>query len=364
MSAALEYAPENAPENAPVDAGMRDDLAKTIDRVVEAHCGKPARESAEKGEWPQQLWGALDEVGLPMAALAESAGGSGLAFGDAMFALRRTAYHAVPVPLAETMLASRLLAAAGIKVPEGAITVASMTGAAKLKLSGGKLSGTVTRVPWGGQCKHALVVAESEGKEVLALVKTEGAAGATELNLAGEPRTVLQFKSSTVIASAPFENASMRVLAEGALVRSVQMAGALERSLEYAITYANERVQFGRPIGKFQAVQHMLAVLAGHVAASSAAADAAIEASDPAADEFMVAVAKARVGEAAGKSAEIAHQVHGAMGYTREHNLHYVTRRLWSWRDEFGNETYWQTRLGRMVAAKGADALWPMLTGG
>ncbi len=346
------------------DAGMRDDLAKTIDRVFETHCAKPARESAEKGEWPAGLWGALDEVGLPMAALPESAGGLGLAFGDAMFALRRTAYHAAPVPLAETMLASRLLAAAGIRVPEGAITVASTIGGDKLRLSGGKLAGIVARVPWGAQCKHALVVAEADGKEVLTLVRTEGAAGATELNLAGEPRTVLQFKGSAVVASEKFEDASMRVLAEGALVRSVQMAGSLERALEYSINYANERVQFGRPIGKFQAIQHMLAVLAGQVAASGAAADAAVESSDPAADEFMVAVAKARIGEAAGKSAEIAHQVHGAMGYTREHNLHYVTRRLWSWRDEFGNETFWQTRLGRMVAAKGADALWPTLTGG
>jgi alkylation response protein AidB-like acyl-CoA dehydrogenase len=73
-------------------------------------------------------------------------------------------------------------------------------------------------------------------------------------------------------------------------------------------------------------------------------------------------VAKSRIGEAAGKGAEIAHQVHGAMGFTREHNLHYSTRRLWSWRDEFGNETYWQSRLGREIAARGADALWPMLT--
>ena len=146
-------------------------------------------------------------------------------------------------------------------------------------------------------------------------------------------------------------------------MRSVQIAGALERTLAYALSYANERVQFGRPIGKFQAVQHMLALLAGQAAAASAIADAAVEASAQAPGEFAVAAAKARAGEAAGKGAEIAHQVHGAMGFTREHSLHYVTRRLWAWRDEFGNETYWQKRLGRMVAAKGADALWPLLTG-
>ena len=153
-----------------------------------------------------------------------------------------------------------------------------------------------------------------------------------------------------------------RMQAEGALCRSVQMAGALERTLELSLLYANERIQFGRPIAKFQAIQHMLAQLAGQVAAASAAADAAVEASGRAADEFAVAVAKSRAGEAAGKGAEIAHQVHGAMGYTREHNLHYLTRRLWSWRDEFGNETLWQSHLGRMVAAQGADALWPRLS--
>jgi acyl-CoA dehydrogenase len=195
-------------------------------------------------------------------------------------------------------------------------------------------------------------------------VSTANATVSVEKNLAGEPRALLRFNAAPVVAIAALEGAASRLMAEGALFRSVQMAGALERALEYTLLYANERVQFGRPIGKFQAIQHLLAVLAGHTAAASAAADAAVEASQLAPDEFAVAVAKSRTGEAAGKGAEIAHQVHGAMGYTREHNLHYCTRRLWSWRDEFGNETWWQTRLGHMVAAKGADALWPLLTAG
>jgi len=339
---------------------VRDDLAKTIDRVFEEHCGKPVRESAEAGEWPARLWQALEEVGLPLAALPESAGGAGIAFDDAMFALRRTAYHAAPVPLAETMLAGRLLVAAGLEMPPGALTIAPGN---PLSVSGGKVSGAVPRMPWGNQCAHAVVAANREGAEMIVLVATAGAAGSVEKNLAGEPRVEMAFRGVAPVAMAPLANAAARLAAEGALYRSVQMAGALERALEYALLYANERIQFGRPIGKFQAIQHMLAVFAGHVAASSAATDAAVEASRGAPDEFAVAVAKARTGEAAGKGAEIAHQVHGAMGYTREHNLHYVTRRLWSWRDEFGNETHWQMRLGRMIAAKGADALWPMLTG-
>lgn len=345
------------------DNDIRDDLLKTVDRVFEEHCGRSVRESAEAGEWPAGLWGALEQVGLARAALPESAGGSGLTFDDAMLALRRCAYHAAPVPLAETMLAGRLLVAAGIEVPQGALTVAPVRPGDALKVSGGKVSGALHRVPWGNHCAQIVVASERDGKEMIALVSTVDAADGVEKNLAGEPRVRMRFNAVTPIAMASLANASSRLATEGALYRSVQMAGALERTLEYALLYANERVQFGRPIGKFQAIQHLLAVLAGHAAASSAAADAAVEASREVPDEFAIAVAKSRTGEAAGKGAEIGHQVHGAMGYTREHNLHYVTRRLWSWRDEFGNETYWQSRLGRMIASRGADALWPLLTG-
>ena len=345
---------------------MRNDLLNTVDRIFDEHCPKTVREAAEAGVWPAALWQALEEVGLTRAALPEEAGGAGIEFEDAMFALRRSAYHAAPVPLAETMLAGRLLAAAGIAVPEGSLTVAPVQTQDQFEFaknaSGSSVSGTAHRVPWGNVCAHALVAGEFEGQSMVGLVSTAGATQSVEKNLAGEPRALLRFERAPLLALAPLEGAAWRVQAEGALCRSVQMAGALERALAYAVQYANERVQFGRPIAKFQAIQHMLAILAGQVAAAGAAADAAVETSRLAPDDFAVSVAKARIGEAAGKSAEIVHQVHGAMGYTREHNLHYSTRRLWSWRDEFGNETFWQSRLGRLVAANGADALWPMLS--
>ena len=345
---------------------MTNDLIRTVDRIFEEICTKSAREDAEAGRWPAQLWQALDDVGLTRAALPESAGGPGLAFEDAMAALRRSAYHAAPVPLAETMLAGRLLTAADLKVPEGALTIAPVTHADRLTIgiapSGKTLSGSAHRVPWGNLCEHAVVVADYDGTATVALVRTAGAVTRTEKNLAGEPRSLLEFADTPIIAAAPLGDARTWLTTEGALYRSVQMAGALERLLDYSLQYANERIQFGRPIGKFQAVQHMLALLAGHAAASSAAADVAVEASVVMPNQFSVAIAKSRIGEAAGKGAEIAHQVHAAMGYTREHNLHFSTRRLWSWRDEFGNEMFWQTWLGHFVAAKGSNALWPRLT--
>ena len=103
---------------------MRNDLLHTVDRIFEEQCARPVREAAEAGDWPAALWQALEQVGLTRAPLAEDAGGSGLEFGDAMLALRRSAYHAAPVPLAETMLAGRMLAAAGLAVPSGALSVA------------------------------------------------------------------------------------------------------------------------------------------------------------------------------------------------------------------------------------------------
>jgi acyl-CoA dehydrogenase len=342
---------------------MTNDLLRTVDRLFESACTRETREGAEAGTWPAAMWQGLEDTGLARAALPESAGGPGVTFEDAMAALKRSAYHAAPVPLAETMLAGRLLCAAGIDVPQGALTVASETGSGELTVdAAGRLSGTAQRVPWGEQCRSVAIVADFDGVESVCLVSTEGASRKTEKNLGGDPRVMLVFEGTPVLATAALPGARNRLLAEGALYRGVQMAGALERILAYSLQYAGERVQFGRPIGKFQAVQHMLALLAGHAAASSAAADAAVEASADHPNEFAAAVAKARIGEAAGKGAEIAHQIHAAMGYTREHNLHFSTRRLWAWRDEFGNETFWQMRLGRMVVKQGADALWPMLT--
>src|SRR5207302_8704401 len=155
----------------------------------------------------------------------------------------------------------------------------------------------------------------------------------------------------------------------GAVARAQQMAGALEHILDQSVQWSLDRVQFGRQIAKFQAVQHNLAALAGEVAAAGAAADSAAEAiaSHGLGSEFVtaeIAIAKLRVGEAAGTGAAIAHQVHGAMGFTYEHSLHHATRRLWSWREEFGNEAVWAARLGRMVVERGADELWPFITAG
>jgi acyl-CoA dehydrogenase len=122
-----------------------------------------------------------------------------------------------------------------------------------------------------------------------------------------------------------------------------------------------ERQQFGRPIAQFQAIQQQLAVLAGEVAACQRAADSLNDAL-VSLNRLDIAIAKARISEAVGAATEIAHQVHGAMGYTMEHGLNLRTRRLWCWRDEYGNEGYWQQAIGRFVVSKGAENAWQTVT--
>jgi alkylation response protein AidB-like acyl-CoA dehydrogenase len=146
--------------------------------------------------------------------------------------------------------------------------------------------------------------------------------------------------------------------AQLALARVNLMAGCLQAVLDLGLQFAAERSQFGRSISKFQAIQHSLAVVAAEVAASQRAADAGVDAMGTERFEQEVAAAKARVGEAVGIVAEQVHQVHGAMGYTYEHRLHHFTRRLWAWRDEWGNEFYWQAKLGQHLAGLGAEQVW------
>ncbi|HYM30479.1 MAG TPA: acyl-CoA dehydrogenase family protein [Candidatus Cybelea sp.] len=339
-------------------------------RLFDQYVSREVQEKAEAGTWPGALWTALEEAGLTLAAVPEQFGGTGGAVGDELAVLRASGRYATPVPLAETMLAGWLLADAGLKVPLGPMSLAPTQRTDALSLAktaaGWTLSGTAHRVPWGRSVQHVAVLAKAPGGNAVALVKAGAAKVESGANLAGEPRDSLVFNNVALAPDSVSKTGTTPddLMQMGALMRAAQMTGALERILDLAVRYAGERSQFGRNIGKFQAVQQQLAVLAGQVAASGRAVESAYEQREQAGDlAFAAAVAKARVGEAASIGAGIAHQVHGAIGFTHEHMLHYSTRRLWSWRSEFGGDAYWQELIGRRIAKAGADKLWPLMTG-
>ena len=139
------------------------------------------------------------------------------------------------------------------------------------------------------------------------------------------------------------------------------MCGALSATLELCVEYTANRWQFNKPLNGFQAIQQYTAVMAGELVVANAALELATSLVDTTHPDVSTAaaVAKARVGAAAGQIARLAHQVHGAIGFTREYPLHELTRRLWSWRDEYGNERFWCRRLGEK--ARGGD-VWELLT--
>jgi len=342
----------------------RDLLHEAAERLFEAQCTAGVLRAADQGEFPQALWSAVAQAGYPDALVPEAAGGPGLEAPDALSLLVSAGRHAAPVPLAEAMLAGWLLAAAGLPRPAGPLTIAPVREGDEIaaRRDGGRwrLDGVARRVPWATRSAGIAVLARSEEGSVVALVAPQDCRLTPGANVAGEPREDVEFAGAAVDAAAtPLDWRALYAL--GAVTRSAQMAGALQRILEESVRYANERVQFGRPIGRFQAVQQSLAVLAGHAAAAMAAAEAAMEAVARDATSHAIAAAKIRAGEAAGLGAAIAHQVHGAIGFTQEHVLHHFTRRLWSWRDEFGGEAHWSAMLGGALAADGADRLWPTL---
>lgn len=340
-------------------------LADTCARLFADLLTADSLRAAEAGNWPGDLWSALEENGLTRALVPEDQGGAGVSWQDAAPILYASGYHSAPVPLAETIVAGWLLARAGVAVPEGAITLADDSG---LSFDGVRVSGRVDRVPWGKAAVHVLTVAENGGQPKLVLLGQGSATAEADMNIGRDPRDGLVFDGAVPVAVAdlPAEMGADALRVYGALARSVQMAGAAAGVLDLCVQYAGDREQFGRPLAKFQAIQHQLAVLATEAAAAQIAALTACRAADvtdmAGGLDFEVATAKIRAGEAAGKAAAIGHQVHGAIGFTDEHRLHYLTRRLWAWRSEFGAESYWSERLGRAVMARGADQLWPAIT--
>jgi alkylation response protein AidB-like acyl-CoA dehydrogenase len=315
-------------------------------------------------------WSALEEAGLPLAWVPDGLEGAGAGVADGFAVLREAGRAAVALPIAETLLAGWLLAQAGIASPRGAMSCGPVRDRDRIVLTGnGTLTGLLRAVPFASGAGHLAVLAEREaGGAAVALVEAGSVHVADGTSLAGDAFNAVRFENARAAAvgdMSPGVDAGVLMLM-GAATRAMQMAGALEAILDLSVAYANERVAFGRPIGKFQAVQQNLARLAGEVAAAIAAAGSAADAIATAEifDEpvvLEVASAKIRVGEAAGEGAAIAHQVLGAIGFTQEHVLHRYTRRLWAWRDDFGSESVWAVKLGRLVAAKGADGLWPML---
>lgn len=344
---------------------FEDMIADTTRRIFQ-DLGRP-QEIILTGDdsWRQPLWAALEQAGLTRAWAAEDFGGAGLNAAATFTILRVAGEHGVAVPLAETVLATRLLSEAALPLPDGTLAVASAPG---LTIdAAGRVSGRAEAVPFAGQAEHLVCLAEGAAGPTVALLAAGDCAIDAATAHSSDGRDGVDLDGIAALDQAPSGIDGDGLQRLGAAMRAMQMAGAMQGLLDMAVEYAQERVAFGRPIGKFQAVQHLLARLAEETAAALAAASSAAYALDtqPLDSEAVfveVAAAKIRAGEAAGEAALIAHQVHGAIGFTLEHPLHRLVQRMWDWRDDFGSEAQWSLPLGRMFAGRGSRGFWPTIT--
>jgi alkylation response protein AidB-like acyl-CoA dehydrogenase len=344
-------------------------VAETAGRIFADLADPQSINRARDDRWKGPLWRALAEAGLTLAWVPEQYGGSDGTLADGFEVIGVAGRHASPVALPETLLGGWLLSQAGLSSPPGMLTVAPARPRDRIALNAdGTLSGRANAVPFARDASHIAVLASDGDDATVALVAIADCRLSERQNLAGDPADTIVFERTPTVrvAAAPVGLDQSALMLMGAVVRSIETAGALEALLAMSVRYANERVAFEKPIGRFQAVQQNLARLAGEVAAALAAAGSAADAvaqSEPLADALLLeaAAAKIRAAEAAAEGAAIAHQVHGAIGFTQEHVLHRYTLRLLSWRDDFGDESHWAARLGDLIVRNGADQFWPMI---
>lgn len=340
-------------------------LRETVTAVLADVSSDEVVRAAERGQWPARLWNTFAEVGLTLVGIPEAAGGSGGSVADLAVVLRAAGKAAAPLPLAETWLAAWLRAAVSLPLPEGPATVTWGTAVGRSRLDGTRV---VSWLPATGELT-VLAVSDGSGTCVASGSVAEEAVSRSR-NLASEPRATVDLAAVAVAECVPapagLDVMTLRLL--GAYTRAALIVGTLDHALELTLRYAQERTQFGQPIGRFQAVAQQIAVLTGEVEAAGGAValatDALGSAPDIRAAGVAIAVAKARVSRAVRTTAAIAHQVHGAIGWTQEHPLQLVTRRALAWRDEWGTDREWATFVGEAAATSAAPSLWEWLVPG
>lgn len=336
-----------------------DDIGGKAFAARQGHRGRP-------DEFDEALWTQLEETGLARLTSTPDleAGPVELAI-----VLRGIAKHAGSVPVAETdLLAAWLADRAGLTVPDtGPLTVAI----GRAELVNGRLVGTAHDVPWtrAAAANGGLLLAARTADELYVGLLPDPNVDDRQ-NLAGEPRDGIVFDVDPAQFTRLAPAVGDELIRRGAWARCVQTIGALDAAAELAASYAQERVQFGKPLSKFQSVQHSLSQVAGEIERARAAATLAVAAAtdygfDSAQTDYAVSVAKVVVGRVADPVTTIAHQLHGAIGVTIEHQLWLSTMRALSWIEEFGSTGHHARRLGRaaIAASRTQGDAWDLLMG-
>lgn len=319
-------------------------LGAAADRLYSALCDAALSRQAEQGQPPAQAWQASEDAGFADALMPESQGGAGLTLAETLPLALAAGRHLYPFPLIDTLLARAWLRLAGHAAPPGPIALAPHG----LAEQAHRIVGA--QVPWARTARHVLAVAQ--GRHWLlpmqaACVEADGVHGSLAASVSWSLEDAQRIDAPAV--------PDLDTLAAAAYAGL--LAGAMERALRATVEYAGQRSQFGKPIGRFQAVQQQLSVMAEQAASAHMAAQLAFQGDGAMPRPWLAALGKARASQAAPQVADIAHAVHGAIGITEECDLQRCTRRLREWRLAAGSESYWHARIGARALAARDDAL-------
>lgn len=337
------------------------DLVDMMNSVFTDHAaGRAIPAAGERVGVDRMLWQRLDELGLVALTTPERCGGSGAGWWESVELLTAAVRHGVRLPLAEhDLLACWVLGATGHAVDDAIRTIHVV----------GRDDATQRPTPWAGEVDRIVLVWFDGDRHRLADLEASRMSVRPGHNLIGEPRDVLTVDTGTLEGDVVPSEVVDRLARKFALVRAIQVCAAVDRAVEMSIGHVASRTQFGRPLAKFQAIQNLVADAAAEAALARAATEAALTTAirtDWAAAhlDFQIATARSCAGHAASVVSRNAHQVHGAIGTTREHRLHEVTRAALAWRSEYGSVRSWDERVAATAAAAGGKGLWPLITGG
>ncbi|CAG9173176.1 Crotonobetainyl-CoA reductase [Cupriavidus pampae] len=312
-----------------MDNAMENEYSDALEALLRDRCTPACVRAIEADDAASSdaLWQALQESGFADCLLPDA----GLSLGDVVPMLVVMGRYAMPLPLAQTMFARAVLQAAGVGIPDAPIALATFDGAPRVHVAD------------GAAAQYFLV---QDGKRAALLsreavdVARTGAHGDLGVTIA---------RASLDASAFALPHGTLRTI--GATLHTALMAGAMTRAFELTLQYANDRAQFGRHIGKFQAIQHQIALQAEHVAATRVAAQLACHGDGWQPDAMRAALGKCQASEAVQAVASIAHAVHGAIGVTEEYDLQLFTRRLHAWRMADGSDLYWGRVIGDAARA-------------
>jgi alkylation response protein AidB-like acyl-CoA dehydrogenase len=339
------------------------DDQRLFQQTVRDFLAKECRPEDVRAEWSatgprsRDRWNGLAQLGVAGMLVPEEHGGLGMDEVDLVLLLEETGRVAMPEPVVETAaVVARLLAAVAPSEVQARWLPAIATGRAIAAV------GLDAGGPYVAGADFADLLILQHGDEIHAIEP------ATAVGLTAQPsidggrrvfRVAWQPSPATRLAGGVAATEALDAAFDRAAVGlSAQLLGVADHMIELTAEYARQREQFGQPIGSFQAVKHLLADAllrlefarpAVYRAAWSVARGDATRARD-------ASMAKAYASEAALRAARVALQVHGAIGYTWEHDLHLWMKRAWALAAAWGDAAWHRERVATWLLGPPATA--------